>query len=369
MAIDSSKINREIKRIAQQMQTGLDRLLAPSRTRSYDGTRESVVTVTKGNQPLMRKVCIFLVYQPNGIAESILETCSFLNEIGLSVMLVSNLPISSVDHSRLNPVVWQTIERANIGYDFGGYREGILQLLDQNIFPDQLVILNDSVWLIRTPGAQFVSETLDLDADSAGSVLRVRRRKAKQYWIESYFLTFRKSTLQNPEFQAFWRNYPLLNTKKAVVRYGELHLGYTLQQLGFTLESKASNMLFSKALQDQPNPVLQVFLKYASLDGAFETTRNFLLKNFEDSVIWRSNALTLFTEAIKTAEFQFAFSFASVKLLNFPFVKKGIDAKYRMGRQQYLAAVNNGDLPMPSQTVLNEITLQVARDQEVFPNT
>ena len=369
MAIYSSKVNRELKRIAEQMHTGLDRMLGPSRTRRYDGAREAAVIVTKGNQPLMGKVCIFLVFQPNGIADSIVETCSFLNDLGLSVMIVSNVPISSSDHNRLFPAVWQIIERSNIGYDFGGYREGILQLLDQSILPDQLVILNDSVWLITTSGEKFITETLALDADSAGSVLRVRRRKAKHYWLESYFLTFRKSTLQNPGFQAFWQNYPLLNTKKAVVRYGELHLGHTLQQLGFAMESKASNAFFCSALQNYPNKALQSFLQYASLEGAEETTRNLLLAGFADSELWRSSALSLFTEAMKTSEFQFVFAYASAKILNFPFVKKGVDAKYRVGRQQYLAAVNCGDLPMPSQTVLNEIAQQVALDKEMFPNT
>ena len=140
------KIERELETLRQQIQSLPERLIGAARQRRLDARFPSDYRVLNGAAPLTAKVAIFLVYQPKGMAASVLATCRHLTKRGYAVLLVANSPVSPEDQRAMGACVWRFVERPNFGYDFGGYRDGIRFLWHWSVSPEHLIILNDSVW-------------------------------------------------------------------------------------------------------------------------------------------------------------------------------------------------------------------------------
>ena len=92
-----------------------------------------------------------------------------LRNAGISTLVVSNIPLRDPDRSQLVELTTVVIERPNVGYDFGGYRDGIFDFTENLQNLDRVCLLNDSVWLMphrpswfeqaRTMGKDFVGAT------------------------------------------------------------------------------------------------------------------------------------------------------------------------------------------------------------------
>jgi hypothetical protein len=122
-------------------------IVEPIRQAKYDAGRDDRIKLSAAGGPASEKLCIFLVYQPSGLPESVLRTCVWLRDRGYATLLVANGDLAAGDLSRLQGLVWMTMQRPNFGYDFGGYRDGLLQVAALGLRPERLVILNDSIWL------------------------------------------------------------------------------------------------------------------------------------------------------------------------------------------------------------------------------
>jgi len=89
-------------------------------------------------------------------------------------------------------VSWRVIERPNFGYDFGGYRDGILLLEAWGIAPERLLILNDSIWMPLAPNSTLIDRFEAAEGAVIGGILhpdKVRRRVVKRVrrgFVESY---------------------------------------------------------------------------------------------------------------------------------------------------------------------------------------
>lgn len=97
----------------------------------YDVARSHQAQVWQGNAPLQDEVAVFLIYQETGVSDSILFTLSWLKDQGAAAVVVSNAPLTDSDKTRLMDLSYLVIQRPNLGYDFGGYREGILTVLER----------------------------------------------------------------------------------------------------------------------------------------------------------------------------------------------------------------------------------------------
>ena len=118
----------------------------PIAQRRHDTWRESHFKPETGQVGYQGNVALFLIYQPNGIEASILRTCDHLAGKGYAPLVISNTPLSKTDRTELKNRCWVFAERPNIGYDFGGYRDGLWLLGKMGVVPDNLLVLNDSVW-------------------------------------------------------------------------------------------------------------------------------------------------------------------------------------------------------------------------------
>ena len=77
-------------------------------------------------QKISKKIAIYLIFPANGIDEFHERTLEELLKNCYSTVIVSNAKLPKTDLELLKKYSLRIIERANYGYDFGGYREGIL---------------------------------------------------------------------------------------------------------------------------------------------------------------------------------------------------------------------------------------------------
>ena len=357
------KLQREVRRIGKQISYLLDYVVAVPRRMIYDLCRPSNLRVTIGAVPPGAHMAVFLLYQPKGFTDAVRIAIETVLDSGAVTVFVSNLPLQDADRAWLAGRAWRVVERPNVGYDFGGFREGVMQITEARLDPEHLWMLNDSTWFPVCGGATPLQDLIDPAADVSGSMVHLDGRDHAKDYAESYFLAFPKRTLHHPAFVAFWRSYPLYNNKSTVIRLGELGFSQAMRAAGLRVKSRMNNTAFLAELRTQSADFLKKTLFYGGLTNRGLTAeRAALLQAADGSDAWRAAALAHVQKTLHRTGFRYQYCYAAVRLMQFPLVKKGPDPRSIIARARYLAAVLAGDLPAPPGPILTELTAAVAYD-------
>lgn len=130
------------------------------------------------------------------------------------------------------------LERQNLGYDFGGYRDGLLLLREMDARLDNVLLVNDSIWFPLTAGCSLLSDTLIAPEDLFGIFVNTKSRRNTHHHLQSYFYRFGPRVLADSRFWDIWQSMPLHNDKRLVVRTGEVQLTGRLAAMGYTVGSR-----------------------------------------------------------------------------------------------------------------------------------
>jgi hypothetical protein len=367
------KIAREIDRFGQQMRSFGGLFWEPFAQRAHDRRRRDILIVEEGAVPLGPKIALYLLYQPNGILASTFRTCRHFADKGYAPLVVSNTPLSREDRDRLNAAAWKTVVRPNYGYDFGGYRDGILSLADWGVSPERLIILNDSVWFPIGPGETLIERMEALPADLAGAVIHpaMRRRKLstkRHAFLESYFYLVNRPAMAHPGFARFWQGFRVSSNKLNAVYRGERGFSRAMERLGLRVQGVLSPEAIYRALSNESDAVLRKTLIYAAYTDPDFIEENARLLASQDAPEWRERAMNHVARVIARRSFHASFPYASIDLLGTPYIKKGTGTflKRTYGtlhsrmRTQYLKAVAADHLPAPYPEVFDEINAREA---------
>lgn len=368
------KVKRELDRASQRLRAAVGRLYEPLIQRAYDAKRTSVVKVHPGGVALTDRVALVLTFQPKGFAESLLQTCAHLRAKGYAPMVVCNAPATDAEVRRLAPEAWAILLRPNYGYDFGGYRDGILHLRDQGVVPRQFIILNDSIWYPLN-GSDTLIERLETSGMGlAGAMLQegdpAKKARSSRHrdFIESFFYWVSGECYQSPAFTRFWTDFPMSNLKFNAVYAGERRFSRMMEEAGQSVGCVLTRAAMLDALARQTPEFLRKTLTYAAYtDPGFETEGAALLADFAPDDAWRQRAFAHVTAVTRKRHFHASFCFASITLLNVPFLKKtsgtilgkGYGLLHLKMRHQYLRAVAAKDLPVPGDAVRSEIEASI----------
>lgn len=106
---------------------------------------------------------------------------------------------------------------------------------------------------------------------------------------------------------------------------------------------------------------LTLTLRYASFtDPIFEQECQELLIVDQKNEFWRNSCLAFIRRVSMKRNFLHSFCYPVIAILGVPFLKKN-NLKLQMEmRKKYLAAVRNGDLPMPEPHMFKEIVDSVS---------
>ncbi len=204
----------------------------------YDISKRRKIREEQGEVQEQGKVAIYLIFPKMGLLESHRRALEYIRSAGYAPLIVSNLPLSETDRLELKKLAWRVIERPNIGYDFGGYRDGYLSLQPILHKLTRLVFLNDSSWFPIPQTSNWLLDAEALGVDFAGAatsygILRVGREQyhsiqweynpsLSEFHYCSYAISIGPKLLQNSKFLRFWKNYKLTAKKNKVVRHGEI---------------------------------------------------------------------------------------------------------------------------------------------------
>ncbi|SHM16856.1 Rhamnan synthesis protein F [Paracoccus solventivorans] len=239
---DLQKIKRELarpfKQLARNFFLPARRVGGSLRRIRYDANRKKNIRVTEGVQAAGREIAVLLIYQPQGVLESTYFTLSYLAEQGVSTIVVSNAPLADDDRERLAANSCLVIERPNVGYDFGGYREGILTVLERRLQPEALYVLNDSIWFPLRSDSDTIEQCREASEDVFGLKANIlRKRRGCRSILHSFFYRFSAKVVASTTFCDYWKNMALINHKPTVIEEFEFKLAEHFRHHGFTVGS------------------------------------------------------------------------------------------------------------------------------------
>ena len=156
----------------------------------------------EGTIPLEPRVCVFVHWDGGGeVRDHVLHQVTTLAEAGVSVVFVTNSGFLRPEATeRLQRVCAGIIVRANVGYDFGAWREGFERLSLPRADTQMVIMANDSVYGPLWPLDELLA-TMDFNqADVWGCTESWQSR----YHLQSYFMAFSPVVVASPAWRAFW---------------------------------------------------------------------------------------------------------------------------------------------------------------------
>jgi hypothetical protein len=185
----------------------------------------------KGGVEVGSRLCVFVSYQPNGILSTTWKYLRHLKEeLGYSIVLVSNCPLQKNDIPALQNLCLEVIERDNIGYDFGAYKDGILRYMEKlgSKFDEleTLLIANDSVigpiYDMSPMHAQMQAEDCDfwgMNDAYAHLTTDISCITDVVSYVCSYFIVFKNPLIKTNCFKQFWRAAAYVSNKYYAIYY------------------------------------------------------------------------------------------------------------------------------------------------------
>ncbi|MDO8884949.1 rhamnan synthesis F family protein [Pseudotabrizicola sp.] len=358
------KIAREFDRFVQQIKAVGGLIWEPIIQRHHDRNRAGRLNITPGERPLTNRVLVYLLFQADRVLDSTIETCRLMEKEGYSTLIVSNAPLTSESRLRLSKVSWRVMQRPNYGYDFGGYRDGVLYLMEQGIRPDWLMVLNDSVWFPLRCNDTLVPRLEQSGLDVSGTIVHrsfrktfLRRRQKRV--IESYLFLFNKKAFDSQAFRDFWLKYRVSSIKYNAVHRGERQVAETMLNAGLSADGLFGRDGFLDFCTDQDCEYLKKTLRYANYTNeAFEASRQSLLARFDVTEAWRQDALAHIRTVSNKNSFFSSFPFVSAGGFDVPLIKRSNGALQVLARKSILRAVAANDIPRFRDTVMAEMLMQ-----------
>lgn len=338
--LPSWKLKRELTRLLKQTLR-----LVPNTweyltlTRQYDGTLSNRQKRHQGDKTIASEVAIYLIFPKNGVLKSHLQMLEALNGEGIAPVLVSNQPLSSTDIEELRPHCALIIERPNIGYDFGGYRDAILELEAYLPDLDRLYILNDSVWMIDAEKSWF-QDVREADKDFCGATSNFGIRRYSEvdfreivweytpdHWnfhYASYALAVGKNILRDPDFVQYWKQFRLSNNKKKTVRRGEIGLSKWVKENGYTHAATCDVHDLDDELQSLEPEVLDQVTRHLIIPEKPRVLRkrNDVLESDFNSPEGVSDRVNIILTAVSLQAVGYVMPYYSIRFRGFQFIKK-----------------------------------------------
>ena len=161
---------------------------------------------------------------------------SFFTETLFRAIAKTNLNLVISTNARITPELGESllgkchllIERADLGRDFGGYRDGISILRRQFGGIERLILLNDSLFFLEGKVGDLLTG-LNGEAD----VIGMAEIFEHHYHIGSFAVSFGRRVLENRRVSRYWRRYRPISTRRWSIHKGEVNLTRTVLKAGF----------------------------------------------------------------------------------------------------------------------------------------
>jgi lipopolysaccharide biosynthesis protein len=167
------------------------------------------------------RIAVFVHFDRQGIVHDfVLHYLAEIARAGFTTVFVSNAPrLDPESRDRVVPLCGAIVQRANVGMDFGAYKDGIgtLPRLDRL---EALLLANDSVYGPFHDLGDVISRMNLAEADVWG----ITDSWEQRFHLQSYFLLFGRRALRHEAFAPFWSRVRYVQAKAWVVGHYEVGL-------------------------------------------------------------------------------------------------------------------------------------------------
>jgi hypothetical protein len=142
----------------------------------------------------------------------------------------------------------QIIERVNEGYDFGGYKDGMLLIREFSDAFSEVLLINNSIFLLKSSLTELMQDVRDIEFD----VTSITSSTEETFHLQSYFLHFKKRTLKDSGIWDWFSQLETNSNKRATVTSLEIPFSAQMNTLGFTCgaiwnSQQLVNLMYSAA--------------------------------------------------------------------------------------------------------------------------
>lgn len=189
-----------------------------------------------GSLPETTKVALWVHWERTGaVSDADLLLLQHLNALGYSVVAVGNRDDGEDDAftRRLAEVADVVLQRRNLGYDFAGFRDGLLWLRGRLAPGTTLLMVNNSMY-----GPFGSLEPLLQEANpQQGDVWALTGSLEIEPHVQSYFMVLHPRALMNEGFWSHWAGVRPPKEKMRVVHECEVPLALKLHNQGLRVRA------------------------------------------------------------------------------------------------------------------------------------
>ena len=360
------KVKRELWRVKEKVDHLIHRtIIDPRRQARYERSRNLLVKETPGQQALTSRVVVLVLFQPKGVAPSTFLTLRHLAEEDWSVVIVANSSLTDADRERLAAHCAQIIERPNVGYDFGAYREGWLWLDRNRRQFERLILMNDSTWFPLRSMDDTLRRMEGLDAGLAGHIFKSESAKdSSRDHIESHFLMFSSAAAAHPAIRAFWSNYVMSDLRALTIQQGEKGLTQTVIGAGLKVDALLGrDRLISLLSAMSDTELLSVLQNLVFHNASGRRLQTDLLAAAQAGKPWRDQLLDwTFKELSGSPQHLLSVTFLdpAMSLGGMGFLKKSNEQRFQLARLAAIRGIEAGRIAPMDPVVEAEVRAAVA---------
>jgi len=193
----------------------------------------------------VKRAGIFLFYDPEGkVDDYILGCLGSLQQHMDYLLVVSNSSLDETNRKRLESVSSEVMERKNVGYDVGAYRDGLRHLgWDHMGDYDELVLFNYTFFAPIHPWAGLFERTDKWDTDFWGITEHDEVRPhpflpklVMPRHIQSHWIAVRSSLSTTKDWRTYWEDMPPIESYNDSIQWHESRFTGYFNALGYRHE-------------------------------------------------------------------------------------------------------------------------------------
>lgn len=197
----------------------------------------------------MKRLVIFAHYDKDGLIDDyVIDYLKELKKFAQDIFFISDCKIDQEEFLKLDGIVFHSICQKHGEYDFGSYKRGIFAAKSELQNYDQLILTNDSCYLLTTLTPVFEEMSSRNYVDFWGLIQSTQRLPLH---LQSYFIVFNKSVFLSDDFLTFFSAVKKEKSKIDIIRNYEVGLTQTLLNCGFKKDS-----FFQEIFKTSPAHVL-----------------------------------------------------------------------------------------------------------------
>ena len=228
----------------------------------------------------MNRILLYIHYNKfDEVSEHVLYQLEQIKPLFSRVILISNSRLEKNYMRKLEMIgITEIIQRANIGFDFAAWRDGMEYVgFDHLEKYDSVTLMNDTcigpLWSLEPYLRSFESA---IDCDFWG-MTNFKKTKYFREHVQSYFVSYSREVVSSKVFKSFWMNVKSYDNVRQVIDNYETKFTSELKRTGFnyqvvfnTLGEKSDDMLHPDFSYYRPFDILNhrvPFLKLKALQS------------------------------------------------------------------------------------------------------